>query len=94
MREEGMKDQNPSTPFIPYADEAEVLRIGDIEIENRLDRVGLNGDLVLTKDQAGLALAKELKAVVDHIVKVLVADKALPQVVEVTPATTVKNPFA
>ncbi|MEO7937649.1 MAG: hypothetical protein ABIR55_03425 [Burkholderiaceae bacterium] len=89
-----MKDQKPSTPFVPYADETEVLRIGDLEIGNRIDHVTLTGDLVLTKDQAGLALAKELKTVVDHIVKALEADKALPQVVEVKPAVTVKNPFA
>lgn len=88
-----MKDKNPSKPFVPYADEAEVLRIGDLEIENRLDRIGLNGDLVLTKDHAGLALAKELKAVVDHIVKALETDEALPQAVEVNPGTIVKNPF-
>ncbi|MEP6559173.1 MAG: hypothetical protein ABJB17_11905 [Burkholderiales bacterium] len=89
-----MKDQKPSTPFVAYADEAEVLRIGDLEIENRIDRVSLTGDLVLTKDQAGLALAMELKTVVDHIVKALEADKGLPQVVEMKPAQTVKNPFA
>ena len=40
------------------------------------------------------ALAKELKADVDHIVRALEADKGLPQVVEVKPAETVKNPFA
>ena len=89
-----MKDQAPNTHFVPYANEADVLRIGDLEVENRTDRVTLTGDLVLTKDRAGLALAKELKTVVDHTVKALEADKALPQVVEVKPTETVKNPFA
>jgi len=45
-------------PFKPYANEADVLRIGELEIENRVDRVTLTGDVVLTRDQAGLAVAK------------------------------------
>ena len=80
--------------FTPYADESEVLRIGDLEIENRVDRVSLTGDVVLTKDQAGLALAKELQALLGAIVKTLEADKDLPETVELKPTTVVKNPFA
>ncbi len=83
-----------SQEFKPYANEADVLRIGDLEIENRIDRVSLTGDIVLTKDQAGFALAKELQSLVGSIVKVLEADKQLPQTVELKPVTTVKNPFA
>jgi len=59
-----------------------------------VDRVTLTGDLVLTRDQAGLALAKELQAIVDGVVKTLSADKQLPDVVEVKEARSVKNPFA
>jgi len=80
--------------FKPYANEADVLRIGEMEIENRVDRVTLTGDVVLTRDQAGLALAKDLQAIVDGVVKTLSTDKQLPDVVEVKPARTVKNPFA
>jgi len=80
--------------FKPYANEADVIRIGDLEIENRVDRVTLTGDAVLTRDKAGLALAKELQALVDAVVKALESDKALPEVVEVKEARAVKNPFA
>ena len=80
--------------FKPYANEADVLRIGDMEIENRLDRVTLTGDVVLTRDKAGLALARELQALAAGIVKALEADKALPDAVELKTAATVKNPFA
>ena len=80
--------------FKPYANEADVLRIGELDIENRVDRVTLTGDLVLTRDQAGLALAKELQAIVDGVVKTLEADKELPDVVAVKEARSVKNPFA
>jgi len=80
--------------FNPYADEAEVLRIGDMEIENRVDRVTLTGDLVLTRDKAGLALAKDLLSLMRDVVKALEDDKQLPEVVQLKDARTVKNPFA
>ena len=80
--------------FKPYANEADVLRIGELEIENRVDRVTLTGDVVLTRDQAGLALARELQAIVGDVVKALEADKELPDAVKVKEARTVKNPFA
>ena len=80
--------------FKPYANEVDVLRIGELEIENRVDRVTLTGDVVLTRDQAGLALAKQLQELVDSVVKALNADKRLPDVVEVKEARSVKNPFA
>ena len=80
--------------FKPYANEADVLRIGDLEIENRIDRVTLTGDVVLTKDQAGLRLAKELHALIGRVVKALEAEKLLPETVELKVTGTVKNPFA
>lgn len=80
--------------FTSYADESEVLRIGDLEIENRVDRVSLTGDVVLTKDQTGLALAKELHALLAEIVKTLETDPALPETVALKPTTVVRNPFA
>ena len=64
--------------FKPYANEADVLRIGDMEIENRVDRVTLTGDVVFTRDKAGLALAKDLLTLMRNVVKVLEDDKQLP----------------
>lgn len=78
----------------PFANERDVIRIGELEIENRLDRVSMTGDLVITKDQAGLALAKELQLLVGRVVKALEAEQQLPQTVELKPVETVKNPFA
>ncbi|MBG6075879.1 hypothetical protein [Polaromonas sp. CG_9.11] len=79
--------------FKPYANESDVIRIGALEIENRTDRVSLTGDVVLTRDQAGLALAKELHTLLGQVVKALQAEEKLPQIVEVKPAQIVKNPF-
>jgi len=80
--------------FEPYANEVDVHRIGDLEVENRLDRVTLTGDVVITKDKAGLALAKELQSLVGRLVKALEAEKQLPATVELKVTETVKNPFA
>ena len=89
-----MKDQTMSDEFKPYANESDVIRIGDLEIENRVDRVTLTGDVVLTKDQAGLVLARELQVLLGRLVKVLEAEKELPEAVQVKPAQVIKNPFA
>lgn len=80
--------------FQPYANEADVLRIGDLEIENGIDRVSLTGDLVLTKDKAGLAVAKELQSLIGRVVKALEVEKQLPETVEIKMSETVKNPFS
>ena len=79
--------------FEAYANEADVLRIGDLEIENRVDRVTLTGDVVFTRDKAGLALAKDLLTLMRSVVKALEDDKQLPDVVKLKEAKTVKNPF-
>ena len=79
--------------FRPYANESDTLTVGNLGIENRADRVTVHGDVVLTRDQKGLALAKALKAVIDAVVRALEADKALPDVVETIKPVSVKNPF-
>ena len=79
--------------FKPYANESDVLRIGNLEIENRIDRLSLTGDVLLTRDQAGLALARELQALLGQVVSALEADKQLPKKVQLKPAREVKNPF-
>ena len=79
--------------FEPYTNEVDVHRIGDLEVENRLDRVKLTGDVVITKDKAGLALAKELQLHIGRVVKTLEAEKHLPETVELKVTETVKNPF-
>ena len=80
--------------FRPYANESDTLTLGNLAVENRVDRVSLHGDVELTKDKVGLALARQLQAVINAAVKALEADKALPDAVEVVKPRSVKNPFA
>jgi hypothetical protein len=89
-----MKEHHMPNQMQPFANESDVIRIGELEIENRLDRVSITGDLVITKDQTGLAFAQELQALISRVVKALEAEQQLPQTVELKPVETVKNPFA
>jgi hypothetical protein len=79
----------------PFADEVTALQVGDLKIENRLDRVSLYGSLDLTRDKAGLRLARELHAVLGAVVAVLEREgDALPEAVQTAQGEdTVKNPF-
>lgn len=79
--------------FAPFANEAQVLTIGKLMIENRLDRVTLSGDVDLTADQAGLAMARELHALLGNIVRRLEA-RPLPEALPPPRVATVDNPFA
>jgi hypothetical protein len=80
--------------FAPFANESDVVRIGELEIENRVDRVALQGGLALTRDRAGLAQARELQGLLAKVVRALESDRDLPERVQVVEAKTVKNPFA
>ena len=79
--------------FDPFANDAQVLHIGSLMIENRLDRVTLNGDVDLTLDQPGLAKARELHALLGKVVSAL-EGRALPDALPAPAITTVDNPFA
>jgi len=77
----------------PYQNEEESLVIGDLTVENQLDRVSVYGSIELTRDKAGLQQAKALKEIVDAVVTALEQEKGLPEQVQVKPTETVKNPF-
>lgn len=75
-----------------YQNESETVDIGKLTIENRTDRVTIYGSLDVTRDQAGLAAAKELKATIDAIVAFLEAEN-LPEHIQMKAPSEVKNPF-
>ena len=63
----------------PYQNEAEAVEVGDLKIENRLDRVTIYGRIDLTRDKAGLENARALKQLLDDVVHTLESDPALPE---------------
>ncbi len=78
--------------FVPYANEADVLELGDLMIENRLDRITISGDIDLTMDQVGLAHAKTLHQLLGQVVAILEA-QSLPATLPPPVVKTVPNPF-
>ena len=85
----------PAPAFNPYADDAASMNVGELTCENGKDRVALYGQVDLTRDKAGLRLARELKAVLDAVVRHLEAAHDLPeQVPAPRKPRTVKNPFS
>ena len=78
--------------FIPYANESDVLYIGNLMIENRVDRITLSGDVDLTLDQVGLAQAKQMHRLLADVLEKLESGK-LPKKLPPPVVTTVVNPF-
>jgi hypothetical protein len=83
---------NTKRSFVPFANEADVLHVGKLAIENRLDRITLNGDVDLTADQQGLALARQLHELLGQVVAKL-EGQALPERLPAPQVKTVDNPF-
>jgi len=84
--------KKPGKNFVPFANEADVLHVGDLMVENRLDRITLSGDVDLTLDQAGLALARRLHALLGDIVGKMESGE-LPERLPPPRVEQVDNPF-
>lgn len=80
--------------FVPYANESDVLHIGGLDIENRVDRLILSGDCVISRDRQGLADLRALHFVLGQALSVLEADRQLPLRLVTLPPVVVPNPFA
>jgi len=78
--------------FVPYANEADVLQVDNLMIENRLDRITISGDVDLTVDKAGLAHARRLKEVLDAVLAKL-ESQDLPDHLPPPDVQNVANPF-
>jgi len=79
--------------FQPFANEADVVEIGNLMLENRLDRVTVSGDVDLTADRAGLAAARRLHELLGAVVAALEA-RELPDSLPPPEVKRVDNPFA
>lgn len=79
--------------FSPYANEADVLEVGNLMLENRVDRVTVSGDVDLTADRQGLADARRLHEALGAIVAALEA-RELPERLPPAEPERVDNPFS
>jgi hypothetical protein len=77
----------------PFKNETESITLGQLTIENRLDQVELYGSLWITRDQVGLALALQLKSVLDAAINHLQHASDLPAHIAIQPTDKIDNPF-
>jgi len=85
-----MKAKPPA--FAPFENESDVVEVGRLALENRLDRVTISGDVDLTADRRGLEQARLLHAMLGQVVASLEA-KDLPEQLPPPAVKTVNNPF-
>ncbi|HAT31059.1 MAG TPA: hypothetical protein DCW29_09480 [Janthinobacterium sp.] len=78
--------------FLPFANESDVLHIGALMIENRVDRITISGDVDVTVDQTGLARARQLQQLLADVVAQL-ESRDLPKELPPPAVQTVANPF-
>lgn len=81
-------------PFVPFANESDTCQIGELTLENRLDRVALYGELTIPCNLTGLADTVALTQLLDQIIAVLRRDRNLVAKIQVDAPTLVPNPFA
>jgi len=79
--------------FTPFANEADVIGIGNLMLENRVDRITISGDVDLTADKPGLEQARRLQALLAAIVTALEA-RELPDQLPAPEVKTIANPFS
>lgn len=78
----------------PFADDSAAMEVGDLKLENGRDRIACYGSLDLTRDKAGLALARQMHALMAAVVQALEADTSLPDAIPPPKKRgSVKNPF-
>ena len=88
-----MSQKQDAPAFTPYENEADVIEIGSLMLENRLDRITISGDVDLTADKRGLEAARRLHALLGQVVASL-ESKDLPDQLPPPKVEKVDNPFA
>jgi hypothetical protein len=88
-----MSKKQDAAAFAPYANEADVVEVGRLMLENRLDRITISGDVDLTADKHGLEAARLLHGLLGQVVASLEA-KDLPDKLPPPRVEKVDNPFA
>ena len=79
--------------FEPFANDSHSTSIGDMIVENGTDSIGFYGQIDLSRDKAGLARARALRAFFDSVVAALEGEAALPDALPDRKPGTIKNPF-
>ncbi|AJC21776.1 hypothetical protein [Pandoraea pulmonicola] len=89
------ESSSANVKFTPFANDADALSLGELNVENHADHVAIFGNLEIRRDAEGRRQAQALKAVLDAVVAALAGDD-LPERAQADSRTTarqVKNPF-
>jgi hypothetical protein len=78
--------------FKPFDNESNTVQLGQLRIENRVDRLTIYGDLDITRDQLGLQQAKALQGIINAAVAKLESED-LPKHILKRAKDMVQNPF-
>jgi hypothetical protein len=62
-------------------------------VENRIDRISIFGSIDITRDKEGLAIARQLKEILDLTLSELEKEE-LPERIALATVETLDNPFA
>lgn len=79
--------------FHPFKNEADIVQVAGLTIENRLDRVSLYGSIDITLDKEGMEAARQLKELLDLTLAELEVRGDLPEHVAMVEPESVDNPF-
>ncbi|EPF70352.1 hypothetical protein [Acinetobacter rudis] len=79
--------------FKPFATETDSSAVHDLTFENQFDHINIYGNLQISKDQQGLAVARKLAAFFNDMVKELEQQTDLAEKIEIKDADEVENPF-
>lgn len=75
-----------------FENESDSAAVGDMTVENRLDRVELYGSLTITLDREGEALLAKLESLVAGMRRAFEAQPELPETVTLQTSGTLDNP--
>jgi hypothetical protein len=77
----------------PFQNESETVSLDGLTIENRTTHISIYGNLALTRDRAGLANARQLRDLLNDVVRALENEAGLPDHLASRRTLTVDNPF-
>jgi hypothetical protein len=83
--------------FAPFANESDVITVGDLSIENHEGNIALVGDWTIERTKLGLAKARVLADVMQRAIEVMNGDVAAGKLPDSLPpiavSGSVSNPF-
>lgn len=83
--------------FSPFANESDVITIGDLTIENHEGSIALVGNTTITRTKQGLSAARAILDVMQRAVTVMSDDAATGKLSDQAPPDApishIKNPF-